>query len=320
MAIDLKAMRYFSAVAMARSFSRAAEQLRIAQPALSLQVKKIEDELGVALLARTSKGAMLTAEGERFLGYATDILRRFETACEDVRASASEPIGKVALGLPQSMAKILTVPLVRESLTRWPKIKLQVIEMNSGYIPGFLSAGHIDMGVMFLAEPAHGFRFRQLVEEKLVLVGPAGAFPTIVEGRWQDASEVPMSDLAKLKMVLPTGMHSLRELINGYTKRSQLKLNVIAEVNAIPQLIDLAQAGIGFTILSYPSVRSELARGLVSGARISAPAITRQVFLCRSANVPVTHATSAMESMLISKVQALVKDGSWPAELAASLR
>jgi LysR family nitrogen assimilation transcriptional regulator len=66
MAIDLRSLRYFSAVATARSFSRAAEQLRIAQPALSLQVKKIEDNLGVALLARTSKGAMLTAEGERF--------------------------------------------------------------------------------------------------------------------------------------------------------------------------------------------------------------------------------------------------------------
>jgi LysR family nitrogen assimilation transcriptional regulator len=319
MGIDLKSLRYFSAVAAARSFSKAAGHLRIAQPALSLQVKRMEEELGVSLLVRTAKGVMLTSEGERFLRSTTEVLRHFQAACDDVKAGASEPVGNVALGLPQSMAKILTVPLVRETLERWPKIRLQVIEMNTGYVPGALNAGHIDLGMMFLADPVQGLQYRHLVDEQLVLVGPAGAFQPIANGRWQDVPTIPLRELTKLKLVLPTGMHSLRELIDGYAKRNRLNLNVIAEVNAIPQLIDLARAGVGYTILSYSSVKENLEQNIVSGMRISEPAIVRQVFLCRSADIPHTHAASVMEGTLIGIVQAMVKDGNWPAELSASL-
>ena len=101
-------------------------------------MEQMEEQLGTELLERTYRGVKLTAAGERFLTHAKDILRHVDVALEDVCEAISVPTGRVALGLPQSMAKYLGVPLVREVLQRWPKIQLQIIEMNTGYVPDHL--------------------------------------------------------------------------------------------------------------------------------------------------------------------------------------
>lgn len=317
MSVDIRALRYFSTVAMRGSFSRAAEQLHVAQPALSLQVRRLEESLGTRLLERQPRGVALTPSGEKFLAYADDILRRLEAACDDMRASAAEPVGTVSVGMPQSMAKLLTVPLVRQALRRWPKVALRMVELNTGYVPEFIAAGRIDIGLVFFAQTAHPLRMRHLVDEELVVVGPAGRFARLDRRSWSRAGQVSLAEIARLPLVLPMTLHSLRELIETYTQRRRLRLNVVAEVNAIPQLIDLVGEGIGYTILSYPSVREAIARGEVSAARIHQPPITRPVYLCRSASVPPTHAVAAMEALVVETADALVRSGHWPATLAS---
>ena len=113
MVVDLKNLRNFVAVASAGSISRAAENIHIAQPALSKQIQQIEDYFGTDLFVRTHRGVKLTPAGERLVNHAKGLLKRFDIALEDVREAISEPSGRVALGLPQSMAKYLAVPLVR---------------------------------------------------------------------------------------------------------------------------------------------------------------------------------------------------------------
>src|SRR5690606_32475295 len=116
----------------------------IAQPALSTHIRQIEEQLGTPLFDRHPRGVTLTSAGERFLIHAVDILRRVDAAYDDVRGAVDEPAGRVAIGLPQSVAKFLTVPMVKEVVRRWPKIQLQMIELSSGYIPDNLVKGHID--------------------------------------------------------------------------------------------------------------------------------------------------------------------------------
>ena len=170
MSIDVRGLRCFLAVVSAGSISRAAENMHLAQPALSLQIKHIEQDLGVALFMRSHKGVVLTAAGLRFESHARDILKRLDVACEDVRDLVTDPAGRVAIGLPQSMAKILTVPLVREAIRRWPKVQLQVVELSTGYIPDHLLSGRVDIGLTFQADADSGLLFEHVVDEDLVLL------------------------------------------------------------------------------------------------------------------------------------------------------
>ncbi|MCY1508141.1 LysR substrate binding domain protein [compost metagenome] len=100
--------------------------------------------------------------------------------------------------------------------------------------------------------------------------------------------------VAELPLVLPGNPHSLRRLLDQYQQRERVAFRVIAEANAIPQLIELAQAGVAHTILSYEAVRQEAERGDVVLHRIGKPRMTRPVFLCRSDVLPLSMAASAV--------------------------
>ena len=314
--VDVRGLRSFLAVAAAGSISRAAETLHIAQPALSLQIRQIEEALGVDLFTRSHRGVSITAAGQRFESHARDILKRLDLACEDVRDLVTDPEGRVAIGLPQSMAKILTVPLVRETIRRWPKVRLQVIELSTGYIPNHLLTGHIDIGLTFGANADPGLLFDHLVDEDLVLVAEPGRFGGSRRRDFLPASAVRLHELSRYPMILPAGEHGLRALIDSHLRASEIELQVLAEVNAIPELIALAAAGVGCTVLSYASVCAELRKGLLSASRIAEPAMSRPVFLCRSATMPLSVAASAVHDLLTEIVSAQIADGSWPARVA----
>jgi DNA-binding transcriptional LysR family regulator len=222
------AMQCFLAVAAAGSISRAAETLHIAQPALSLQIRHLEEALGVTLFTRSHKGVEPTVAGQRFEIHARDILKRLDIACEDVRDLMVDPEGSVAIGLPQSMAKILTVPIVREVIRRWPKVRLQVIELSTGYIPGHLLSGHIDIGLTFRAHANSGLQFDQIVDEDLVLVGPPGQFANGHTQAQPLAETVRLRDLNRYPMILPAGEHGLRALLDGYLRTQGVDLQILA--------------------------------------------------------------------------------------------
>ena len=316
MNVDLRSLRYFVAMATFGSISRAAEQLNVAQPGLSLQLKKLETDLGVQLLERTAKGVILTVPGQRLLSHSREILERVEFACDDVRGSSSEPIGTVAVGMPQSIGMALTVRLVSEVLKKWPRLQLQVIEIATGDVPNHLAARTIDLGVTFLSQRNDGLRYRKLVQEELVLIGPSGAFSSAKSRTLQRAQTISFQCLKDLPLFLPSPKQSLRQLLERYAGRSKIKLNVRADVDAIPQLISLASNGVGYSILSYPSVREDFQRGTVSIARLKKPEVFRGVFLCRLANAPMTSAVATIESMIVSTVDSLVREGAWPGKVA----
>lgn len=320
MAIDIRSMRSFVAVASAGSISRAAEHLHIAQPALSLQIKTIEEHLGAQLFDRTSKGVTPTAAGQRFLAHAIDILKRVEVAYEDVRDAVNEPTGRVALGLSHSMAKILTIPLVSEVLRRWPKIQFQMLEMSSGYIPEYLVNGRIDLGLTFGVDEAAGLRYTHLVDEELVLVTSPSQCHSAFGKSAAKRRQVRLEELSRFPMILPSTAHSLRNCIDDFLARHSLKLPVVAEVNAIPQLIELAERSVGSTILSFASVAPEFAAGRIDVLRISNERLFRPVYLCRSATAPLSIATASVQDLIASTAAGMIASGEWPTGFGTAAR
>ncbi|EHK67504.1 LysR family transcriptional regulator [Achromobacter arsenitoxydans SY8] len=293
--MSIRAMQCFVAVVSTGSISRAAAALHVAQPALSLLIRNLEEDLGVVLLHRSARGVAPTAAGTRLLAHAREILGRIDAARADVREDITAPRGTVSLAMSMSMAKLLTVPLLRFSLEHWPGVYLKIIESSTGYIPGFVSSGHADLGLTFSDDASVDLRFQHLIDEELVVVSPPAAKAARKAAPALHAlPAMSLRALAELPLVLPGNPHSLRRLLDEYQQRQRVEFRVIAEANAIPQLIELAQAGVAHTILSYEAVRQEASRGQVVLRRIGKPRLTRPVFLCRSDVLPLSMAASAV--------------------------
>jgi DNA-binding transcriptional LysR family regulator len=311
MSMSIRAMQCFVAVVSAGSISRAAAALHVAQPALSLLIRNLEEDLGVVLLHRSARGVAPTTAGTRLLAHAREILGRIDAARADVREDLTAPRGTVSLAMSMSMAKLVAVPLLRFSLAHWPGVYLKIIESSTGYIPGFVSSGHADLGLTFSDDAAVDLRFQHLIDEELVVVSPPPprnrAKPPVVE---LDAlPTMGLQALAGLPLVLPGNPHSLRRLLDHYQQQEHAAFRVIAEANAIPQLIELVQAGLAHTILSYEAVRAEAMRGDVVLHRIKKPRMTRPVYLCRSDVLPLSMAASAVAD----QVSRIIVDGRPPA-------
>lgn len=304
MTIQLRNLRSFIAVATAGSISKAAEMIHIAQPALSVQLRQIEQALGAPLFERFHRGVTLTPAGERFLVHARDILRLVDVAVEDVRDAMAEPEGRVALGLPQSMARLLALPLVKMVTGQWPKVELHIVEMNTGYIAAHLLSRDIDLGMTFRSEENTGVAYTHLADEELVFVSSAAQISKYHRGPAGRSKSIRAADLSRFPIIMPTRAHSLRRRIEECLQDASISLNVIAQVNAIPQLTELAAAGVASTILSRAAVEGSSLVDQLAIMAITQPAMTRPVYLCRASAFPMSIAVSRVSSL----IKALIAD------------
>ena len=312
MRLDLRALRSFVAVASAGSISSAAQSLHIAQPALSVQIKQLEEQLGAALFDRHPRGVVLTAVGERLLGHAVEILRRVDVAYDDVRQAVDQPSGRVAIALPQSVAKFVTVPLVQAVVRQWPLIQLQMVEMSSGYIPQQLLNGLVDIGMTFGTEDDARMRFMHVLQEELVFVTTAQQLAQHHCGPAGSTAHMALQNVAPFPMVLPTTAQSLRRVIDAYMAKAGVAPRIVVEVNTIHEILALVAAGIGSTILSSAAVSDLLAARQLLALPIVQPAMSRSISACRSATLPMSIAATKVHEQLLATITALASSRRWP--------
>jgi len=302
--MDVRQLRYFVKIAGCGSFSRAAAELNVAQPALSQHVANIEQELGVKLLARSTRGVTLTECGETLLGHAEAILRQVDNAARAVRSQARSPSGTVSVGLPSSASLVMAVPLLMEAERRFPEIAVKVIENHSGYLLEWLKAGRVDMAVAFDAEPAPGIDLHPLLSEDLYLVRPPAP------GEPADG-EVRFLDIAPLPLVLTGRAHGLRKLVEHYAERCGAALAIKTELDALSAIKDVVASGFGYSILPWPAIRRECEAGTLRAQRIVEPAITREVQLATSGDWPSTLATIRIGKLIRELMVELVARDHW---------
>lgn len=312
MRLDLRALRSFVTVASAGSISSAAQSLHIAQPALSVQIKQLEEQLGAALFDRHPRGVALTAVGERLLGHAVEILRRVDVAYDDVRQAVDQPGGRVAIALPQSVAKFVTVPLVQAVVRQWPRIHLQMVEMSSGYIPQQLLHGLVDIGMTFGTEDDARMRFMHVLQEELAFVTTAQQLARHRGGLDGDATHMALHDAARFPMVLPTTTQSLRRVLDAYMAKAGVAPRIVVEVNTIHEILALVAAGIGSTILSFAAVHDMLATRQLLALPVGRPAMSRSIYACRSATLPMSIAATKVHEQLLATIVSLSSSQRWP--------
>ncbi len=154
--MDLKQLEYFVNVVDLGGFSRAARFLGVAQPAISRQVRSLEVELRQSLLLRNGRGAAPTDAGKRLLEHARGILQQVDRARREVDETKGASVGQVVVGLPPTVARHLTVPIVREFRQGYPRASLSIVEGLSSNIQEWLAVGRVDVGLVYnpTASPA----------------------------------------------------------------------------------------------------------------------------------------------------------------------
>ena len=303
--MELRQLRYLIGVCEAGGVLAASKTLHVAQPALSQSIAALEKELGVRLFLRTNRGMTLTDTGRILLEHAYVVLADVERARRAVQDTAYDIQGEVVIGLPTTVALVATLPILRATRVQYPKLKLKIIESHSGFLREWLRSGRLDLSVLFVSGDKSAFEYRLLLEERLVLVTSARDAPR--------AKEASLNSLASMPLVLPTQEHGLRRIVDRAFAEHGLVLNVIAEIDSLPNIKKAVQEGIARTILSPGAVADEVIAGTLVVRPIVKPYILRQIACATSLTRPVTPATAAMITLITQQMHSLVKEHLWPA-------
>ncbi|WP_233830191.1 LysR family transcriptional regulator [Paraburkholderia sp. ZP32-5] len=279
--MDLKRLEYFLQVAESRSLSRAGERLGISQPSLSRQIGLLEQELGQHLLVRNGRGVEPTEAGLRLMEHARALLALAARAKEDLQTFQRAPTGKVVVGLPPRIARVLTSSLVQRFGERFPDASISVAEGLSTSMREWLLAGRVELALLYDPPASPQLAFESLFREDLVLV-------TATSGRLRLPARVKVDDLERYPLILPSQPNAIRSLVEKVCRSRGVHPNVVAEVDAVETITELAAQGYACAILPRSAVRGpQMESSLAIGTLVS-PGIKNDLVLATPRSRPMT--------------------------------
>lgn len=299
---ELRSLRYFLCIAEEKNMTRAAERLRIAQPALSRQIARLEADLGVTLFKRAARGMELTEAGEILQRRAYAIMAQLAQAHHDVTAHVERPQGVVVVGMPPTPGEFIAPPLLARVKAEYPGIELRFVEGFSNALEKRLVQGEISLAVMHDAPMQDDIISTELLVEHLHVIGARGAL---------DRPAYLLAEAAALPLILPSRPNFLRILIDKHADRLGTGLNIVQRVDGVWHLKALVRHGHGMSILTYGGVLSEVQNGTLEARPITDPPIEWTLFTAIRADQRRNRATSVVESLVREIVTALVRDGIW---------
>jgi DNA-binding transcriptional LysR family regulator len=249
--MDFRQIRTFRSVAELGSLSKAADKLRIAQPALSRQIKLLEHELRTELFTRSGRGMVLTEAGRILLSRTAGIVRQIDQIRDDIQSAAGAPSGRVVLGLVPTVSCVLSTRLAQRTVETYPGISLCIVESYSGHLIEWLHRGEMDLAIIYGPSADLHLNLQHLGRDQIVAVGRRGS-------GLARKKEVGLDWLLRQKLVLPSHSHGLRALIERAAAKKKLQLDVQLEADSFRVLTSLVEAGLGYTLLPPSSVRGEI--------------------------------------------------------------
>jgi LysR family nitrogen assimilation transcriptional regulator len=312
--MDLKQIEYFVRVAELGSFTRASIALRIAQPALSRQIRLLEVELRQNLLIRNGRGVTLTDAGQRLLEHGRGILHQVERAREDLGRMRGTPTGAVALGLPPSLARLLAVPLARAFRLQWPQARLSITEGLSLIMQDALRSGRLDLALLYGAPSSAELEGEHLGDDELFAIESRQAPPPRASrsggGRARASSQnapppLPLTELAQSPLVIPSRPNALRMRLERHLADAGLRPHIAMEVDGVPALLELVAEGVGLAILPAYAVHSDAQPARFTLRQIGS-GLKEQIWLVSSARRARSLTQQALMNLLRTQVKQLL--------------
>lgn len=298
--MNIRQLRYFLQIADLRSFTRASEVLHIAQPALSRQIRTLEEELGKPLFKRTGNAITLTETGRVLRDRATAIVYQFDQLRDEV-VSPQEPHGHLTVGLPPAMREMITIPLIDSYCRKYPNVSVHIHEGISVDLSNLVQGSKLDCAVVVDLDELSGAKRETLLNERLFLVGPPRQAPF--------EKIVSMEFAASKPLILTNRLNNFRLALENAFARANLPLTIIADSNSTSMIVELAIQGLGYSILPYCAIASNLKRGKLSAAPVEGLSIDWAIIY--PAHADPTPAASMFTALLTEITRERIEKGEW---------
>jgi LysR family transcriptional regulator, nitrogen assimilation regulatory protein len=267
--MDLKQMQYFLCLAQERNVTRAARRLNIVQPALSMQIAKLETMLGKQLFFRTAQGMSLTPAGEEFERLVAPIIKDIDRAREEMARLDGKVAGRVSIGMINSTAQsILPVSTLRIAKA-YPDIELSICEGYSETMLEWVLAGQLDLAIVNARQRGGAPPMQPILDEEMMLAHAASA-------EWTLPKQVSFPAIRKLDLVIPSRRHGLRRILDETAANAGFALSPRLEMDTLPAICGIVASTSMATILPGIALRAALEAGTIRAHRLR-PALTRSI-------------------------------------------
>jgi DNA-binding transcriptional LysR family regulator len=290
MEINPSHLRTLEEIARRRSFSRAADALHLSQPAVSHQIRQLENQLGVPLLERVGKRAWPTRAGELLLERGGRALRELDEAGRAVQHLAGVGGGRVRIGTGATASIYLLPPLLRRLHTRHPELELIVVTGNSGDIAKAVVDNQLDVGLVTLPVSRPQLAVAPFGVDRLVAIAPA-------ESPWRRHARFTPAELAPHPLILYERGGTIRRVIDDWFRRARVAPRVAMEFGNSEAIKKLVEAGLGLSVTPAITVRAEVKAGTLIAIGL-APELERRLAIVRRRDKPVTGALHTVISAL----------------------
>jgi LysR family nitrogen assimilation transcriptional regulator len=303
-AFGLRELRYFLSVARTGNFGRAARELNISQPAVSHQIRRLEEDFGTQLLLRQGRAVTLTPAGVCLRDRLDTVMQLLSSPLDDERAAATMP-GTVSLAVPAEAGPLLVAPLAKQFRARWPHVTLDIREGNGVDLEEWVLHGRVDIAILQDPPSLAELEVIPILTESLGLVAPVRSELA------SDKRPLRLRDLAGESLILPNRQHWIRRRVERAAHQYGIRLTPVLQVNSVPLTKEMVRNGLGCTILPCTSVREDVARGALAFRPIGHPPLssTRVIAFRGGASGAVI---AEFAGIARDAIASLVTGGAWP--------
>lgn len=301
--MELRQLRYFVRIIETGSMGSAAQDLDIGVSALSQQMSRLENELAIRLLQRTSRGVTPTNAGLAFYSQAQLALRHADDAI--LAAREARLSGHVSVGMAPSTASILGMPFIHAMQENYADVRLHVVESLSGNLERMINTRQIDLAVVFQKDKILRWSARPILEEQLFLIGSHALLAALPD------NPITPEQLAGIPLIMPSQGHGLRGRLDAVCQEHTLNVEIVAEIDGLALLMRAVRDGLGATLQPGAAI-SHLDNDALRVIGVHNPVLSRPNFLVSLSDDELTPAGLAARVVLTKVMRQLVDAGEWP--------
>ncbi len=310
--MDIRRFYAFVKIVDIGSITRASRILNIAQPALSQQIAALETHFGKPLLVRSKRGVVPTEAGKVLYRHSQIILKQFDQAELEVTGEGERISGFVSVGLaPLSLGSLIATRLIMVLQEEHPGIVLHINENVGGVISEMIMAGKMDIALIFNPGGIPGVAFDPVQTEELHFVSVGAAT--------HSGDEITLAEAVAGPLILPSRIHTVRQVIDAALSRARLKAQVVAQTESISVLVGALREGVGATILPRSAARAIQKRAPGSFRyKIRKPNMKIDMAIAVSGQLPLSEPASVVYGCLAELAHDFARDDPPPQRSPAS--
>jgi LysR family transcriptional regulator, nitrogen assimilation regulatory protein len=293
--LDLRQIQYFVCLHEERSVTRAARHLNVVQPALSMQINRLEKRLGLSLFDRTAHGMIPTAAGEAMYRLYVPILLDLKNASQRVMELSGKVLGKIAVGIIPSITNSVLADVLRRFGNDYPDVAIRIDEAYSGTLIDWVMTGELDFAIVNNARRKAGLAALTLLDERLVLVERASSK--------DEPAPIAFKRIKDLPLVLPSRRHGIRSIVDDAAEKVGIQIVPQIEVDALAPTLKLVAETELTTVLPTVVAQKSIANLPLRTRRIIEPMLKRQLVCVHHAQRPLSRVMTAFVDVLTNELK-----------------